>query len=86
MSSKSENIDSATARMPDGGQVRDGLGARHLTPARAPEGRSELEWLVIEQLLTLLDSRDLSFWRTRAGAELDLRVEVEGNDWALRSS
>jgi len=43
-----------------------------------PEVGASREGFVIEQLLTLLDSRDPSFWRTRAGAELDLRVEVEG--------
>jgi len=44
------------------------------------------EGFVIEQPLTLLDSRDLSFWRTQAGAELDLRVKVDGSDWPSRSS
>lgn len=43
-----------------------------------PKVAASWEGFVIEQLVTLLDVRDPSFWRTQAGAELDLRVEFEG--------
>ncbi len=43
-----------------------------------PKVGASWEGFVIEQLVTLLDVRDPSFWRTQAGAEIDLRIEFEG--------
>ena len=45
---------------------------------RHPKVGASWEGFVIEQLVTLLDVRDPSFWATQGGAELDLRVEVDG--------
>jgi predicted AAA+ superfamily ATPase len=43
-----------------------------------PKVGASWEGFVIEQLLTLLEPRDPSFWATHAGAELDLRLEMAG--------
>jgi predicted AAA+ superfamily ATPase len=45
---------------------------------RHPKVGASWEGFVIEQLLTLLEPRDPSFWATHAGAELDLRLEMAG--------
>ena len=41
-----------------------------------PKVGASWEGFVLEQLITLLDLRDPSFWATQAGAELDLRAEI----------
>lgn len=43
-----------------------------------PKVGASWEGFVIEQLVTLLDIRDPAFWATHGGAELDLRIEVDG--------
>lgn len=43
-----------------------------------PKVGASWEGFVLEQILTMIEPRDPSFWATQAGAELDLRIEVEG--------
>lgn len=42
-----------------------------------PKVGASWEGFVIEQLVTMLDERDPSFWGTQSGAEIDLRVMVD---------
>jgi predicted AAA+ superfamily ATPase len=45
---------------------------------RHPKLGASWEGFVVEQLLNVYPSRDPSYWRTHAGAELDLRLELDG--------
>ena len=53
--------------------IDDGVALR-----RHPKVGASWEGFVLEQLLGLLDARDPSFWSTHNGAELDLRLTVNG--------
>ncbi len=54
-----------------------GIGSR-LDLERHPKVGASWEGMVVEHLATRPDVRDATFWSTHAGAELDLRLELDG--------
>ena len=63
----------------DSGLLHALLGVGDVTALLGhPKVGASWEGFVIEQLLIMLEPRDPSFWATHAGAELDLRLELDG--------
>ena len=48
-----------------------------------PKIGASFEGFVIEQILTILDTRNASFWATHAGSELDLLVSIAGRRYGV---
>ena len=48
-----------------------------------PKIGASFEGFVIEQILTILDTRNASFWTTHAGSELDLLVNIAGRRYGV---
>lgn len=78
------NISKRQVRSPkvyirDSGLLHRLLGLGDMTDLMAhPKLGASWEGFVAEQLVSALDTRDPAFWRTQAGAELDLRIEHRG--------
>ena len=68
----------------DPGILHGLLGLRDLSEVRGhPKLGSSWEGFVLEQVLTLLESREAYFWATHAGAALDLMVPIGGKRYGF---
>lgn len=84
-----ENISKRQVKAPkiyirDSGILHGLLQLRTLTDIQShPKLGASWEGFALEQALSILDSRDVYFWATHAGAELDLLVFVGGKRYGL---